>query len=442
MHQDVDIVAFAKNKCNNNEKKEAMSFKYAASGLDRQHHIHLVPPSSLTYFYVFLLLLLLSQQSHAGCYHCCAGRNSSCKSTEETISQMRSDSQRGRIKLLEMRAGEQFPPVFTKNNEKIGRLILPDMVELQGKGKSEYLRIFEEFTEWQEEHFFIFGTEIEDQSDTDKLVSHQKGRPLIRYSLLNKHVPLKVGKVKRIATPPPTTSHQHSTAENYSFVCPPADCQVSSWSRWSVECVSSDRCGSGTQQRTRLILGHPSNGGAKCPGLDESRGCFKDCSTRPPLRIPAAYYDRSSQIDITTVALLLDYQYNSSRVDRPLGYANSSSSRSNGSTHWRHFDKQLDKSKHTYYCVHYELGWVNRNCVERKWKSKLSRKKVICAECQPEAQLHRNSPRCASDLEDGDKGFWKLIGPPSCSGIWRRISRTNDCKCFEKYPSLTPFLLV
>ena len=28
--------------------------------------------------------------------------------------------------------------------------------------------------------------------------------------------------------------------------------------------------------------------------------------------------------------------------------------------------------------------------------------------------------RCASDLDDGMKGFWKLIGPLSCNGIWKR----------------------
>lgn len=97
---------------------------------------------------------------------------------------------------------------------------------------------------------------------------------------------------------------------------------------------------------------------------------------------------------------------------------------------------------HSSYCVHYELGWVNRNCVERRWKSKLYKHALICAECQPEAQYHRQTARCASDLDDGEKGYWKLIGPPSCNGIWRRLGREDDCRCREKFPKTTPFLLV
>ena len=66
----------------------------------------------------------------------------------------------------------------------------------------------------------------------------------------------------------------------------------------------------------------------------------------------------------------------------------------------------------------------------------------MCAECQPEATYHRNNGRCASDLEDGDQGFWKLIGPQSCNGIWTRINRTEHCQCQNKYPDNHPFLLV
>uniref|UniRef100_A0A914R6K6 SBSPON-like C-terminal domain-containing protein n=1 Tax=Parascaris equorum TaxID=6256 RepID=A0A914R6K6_PAREQ len=40
------------------------------------------------------------------------------------------------------------------------------------------------------------------------------------------------------------------------------------------------------------------------------------------------------------------------------------------------------------YCVTYEIGWVNQNCVDKKIITKLYKGNIICAECQPEAQLH------------------------------------------------------
>ncbi|KAI1700463.1 somatomedin-B and thrombospondin type-1 domain-containing protein [Ditylenchus destructor] len=83
-----------------------------------------------------------------------------------------------------------------------------------------------------------------------------------------------------------------------------------------------------------------------------------------------------------------------------------------------------------------------KHCEHTRWKSSLYRKNVICAECQPLAQLHGNNFRCASDLKDGEDRFWKLIGPRSCYGKWRRMNRSDNCKCFEKYPLQDPFLMV
>nr|CDJ80906.1 Hypothetical protein CBG18302 [Haemonchus contortus] len=94
------------------------------------------------------------------------------------------------------------------------------------------------------------------------------------------------------------------------------------------------------------------------------------------------------------------------------------------------------------YCVKYRIGWVNRNCWHKQIKKRLYRGNTICAECQPEATLHRNNGRCASDLEDGEQGFWKLIGPKSCNGIWTRVSRSDNCHCSRDHPELDPFLLV
>uniref|UniRef100_A0A0K0DP49 Reverse transcriptase domain-containing protein n=1 Tax=Angiostrongylus cantonensis TaxID=6313 RepID=A0A0K0DP49_ANGCA len=117
---------------------------------------------------------------------------------------------------------------------------------------------------------------------------------------------------------------------------------------------------------------------------------------------PLLYY-------ITTVALLLDYRHNETR---------SKKSRNN-------------------------IYWDMPSVYEKLKQA--TRGNTICAECQPEATLHRNNERnqrCASDLEDGEQGFWKLIGPKSCNGIWTRISRDDNCRCGRNHTELDPFLLV
>lgn len=101
-------------------------------------------------------------------------------------------------------------------------------------------------------------------------------------------------------------------------------------------------------------------------------------------------------LDETTVALLLDYAYNTSRKIasniNKWDYRNKSN--------YIKFVKFKFYSKILYfsYCVEYKLDWVNRNCIEPKWKSKLFRNNKICAECQPEAQFHRNTRRYIKKL--------------------------------------------
>ncbi|KAI1729034.1 thrombospondin type 1 domain-containing protein [Ditylenchus destructor] len=448
-------------KCHKNDQK--MSFKKPAWGLAHSFSPHCFPVCNFTF--IALLLMCFCRESAAGCYQqrlCCAGRNNSCKSHDDSPT----SKTRRSVRLFQMRQGEQFPPVFTRRDEKIGRLIMPDLIELDGMGlnyankfgHNEFLWTHEslELSEWDttkqsdEHHLLIFGAEQEESLPERTLFRH-KGRPIIRYSTLNKYLPLKVGKVKRIAIPTTSTveveqpqvvvylseptdcycdeacTSLSDCCSDYTFVCPPRDCHVSHWSGWSVCQAEGQLCGEGNQKRARVVLNFPSNGGEKCPEkLTESRTCFKQCANDTIYR-PYPYPGYTYHFDITTVALLLDYQYNSTRTGKGLS---------------PEMIARRNDRKHIYYCVQYELGWVNRNCVEKEWKSKLYRKNTICAECQPEAQLHRNNARCASDLEDGEKGFWKLIGPPSCTGIWRRINRTDHCKCYDKYPTLDPFLMV
>ena len=56
--------------------------------------------------------------------------------------------------------------------------------------------------------------------------------------------------------------------------CSPVNCQISHWSSWSP--CSAWQCGtSGNQQRTRHVITHPSCGGADCPSnMQENRVCY------------------------------------------------------------------------------------------------------------------------------------------------------------------------
>ena len=56
--------------------------------------------------------------------------------------------------------------------------------------------------------------------------------------------------------------------------CSPVNCQISHWSSWSP--CSAWQCGtSGNQRRTRHVITHPSCGGADCPSnMQENRVCY------------------------------------------------------------------------------------------------------------------------------------------------------------------------
>lgn len=56
------------------------------------------------------------------------------------------------------------------------------------------------------------------------------------------------------------------------------DCMVGEWSEWHGWC--SGPCGGwGDQPRQRQVTQYPSNGGAACPSLTDTRPCFNNCGT-------------------------------------------------------------------------------------------------------------------------------------------------------------------
>ncbi|VDD95869.1 unnamed protein product, partial [Enterobius vermicularis] len=194
------------------------------------------------------------------------------------------------------------------------------------------------------------------------------------------------------------------------------DCVVDNWGKWS-SCIPDDKirgCGTGVQARRRRISKLPKGAGKDCSPLLEERTCFKQCRNRPSR-------------DTKTAALLLDYKYQKIG-ERKINFGH----------RYIHLFSVVICS----YCVKYRLGWVNHNCVDSRYKHMLYKGNVICAECQPDAQMHRPDARCAMDLEDGKTGFWKLLGSQSCNGIWTRLSRVDNCKCYKSFNSTDSFLFV
>ena len=129
-------------------------------------HRHHLTTTTAAFFLLCLSLLSPYHPSQhlaeAGCYQphhpdpsrhrlCCVGRNHTCKAVDErrrgapTSHQPYQDEQRQRvirsssddslvISLVPMR-GDQFPPVLeARTRRRLGRLVLPDMVELDERG--------------------------------------------------------------------------------------------------------------------------------------------------------------------------------------------------------------------------------------------------------------------------------------------------------------------
>ncbi|CAI5445893.1 unnamed protein product [Caenorhabditis angaria] len=421
---------------------------------------------------IFLLFCLVNLVS-AGCYQkrlCCSGRNNTCKGLDDGINHLPTVSTIHNEETLTLHPrGEKeypiphyesadsddmiFPGVFEdENDEKIGKLILPDIIELDGSGADYVYRKtginLEDPTTTTAPsiHHFIVGPKQDQKEPVTEVTRYSEGKNkhvLIRFSTLAKIMTLRVFNSPLVyeenRVTQPKFQHMYGYLESgasecycdehcvqlgdccsdYTFTCPPRDCILSAWEPWHSCKPDKGKCGIGTQKRIRHILQHPERGGGQCEPKKEMKTCFVDCS--------------KSEEDITTVALILDYRYNETR-------------RQNFTQNSKFWDIpltfEMDRKNDKYYCVHYQIDWVNRNCVSRLTKKGLMESSIICAECQPEATKHRKNGRCASDLEDNEEGFWKLIGPKSCNGIWKRINRTENCHCQFNYPNTYPFLLV
>lgn len=91
----------------------------------------MVPPWDQKFLFLFLLFMVtIITDVKGGCYQqrlCCTGRNVSCKTKDDGLNHL--PTALPPVKLVKFK-GEEYPPVLSEDGQRIGRLILPDVVEL------------------------------------------------------------------------------------------------------------------------------------------------------------------------------------------------------------------------------------------------------------------------------------------------------------------------
>lgn len=150
----------------------------------------------------------------------------------------------------------------------------------------------------------IFG-HLFDEPESPEVTSYEKGKPIIRLSTLNRYLPVKIGEVEDLSAPlreavapteyptfdglvfltesdPDCFCDEYCVqygdcCSDYTYVCLPTDCQLSSWSSWSECRPYNHECGDGRQERNRQIVVPPAHSGMPCQHLSEAKACFKEC---------------------------------------------------------------------------------------------------------------------------------------------------------------------
>ncbi|KAL4003606.1 Somatomedin B domain family protein [Acanthocheilonema viteae] len=411
---------------------------------------------------VLYIILTLASVIHSGCYQkhlCCLGHNFTCIATDDTIDQLPVKFHQRRLK--KARRGKwQHPTVYSRKMKRTDKLMLRDLIALNDSTKVETINNNNDYNQSEDylhkqsepsqaikfprstailpffRYQLIFGQPFYPKEQQPETTRYHQRHKLIRYLLLNRHMPLTIKNSRGTELSNDATKLAiladtdhlcycdekcvafEDCCSDYSFACPPSDCIVSEWSVWSSCIPDQGSCKAGVQTRERSIDRKPEHGGMECPSLIEKKSCFKEC--------PQLW--KRDQPEITSVALILDYLYNKTRETF---------------SHDNIFDDATDnRSKLLYYCGIYELGWVNWNCIDKKITIKLYTDNKICVECQPEVQMNSNTNTCTSDPNDGENGFWKLIGPKSCYGTWKRLFKKDNCRCEINFPTHDAFLFV
>ena len=99
---------------------------------------------------------------------------------------------------------------------------------------------------------------------------------------------------------------RHNIFTNWGYYL--VDCKVGDWKPWG-EC--SLTCGGGTKTRARDVIVEPKNGGALCPGLEETM----DCNTEqcPGTLFPSGFFSHQN------IFLNVDHQLTARLTNGQLG---------------------------------------------------------------------------------------------------------------------------
>uniref|UniRef100_A0A183BU00 SMB domain-containing protein n=1 Tax=Globodera pallida TaxID=36090 RepID=A0A183BU00_GLOPA len=321
-------------------------------------------------------------------------------------------------------------------NNCIGKVVLPNFVSLNERGvqilhklgqrehfglysgrRRKNVATFTDFDVPEEEETVIqFGSEAQmrERMDDDQSEEDEKHSPIVRYSLLSRYLPLRIVK-RRIRVPNKVS--QGAQPKEWTASEP-----------WRMNILMETNMDCFCDQFCTDYGDCCANYAQACPAIN--------CEVSECQRVFAMF-------DLTTVALLLDYQYDSSRRSLPSTFFTQQQQNLLGREGSTKMTPSIQQRRHgaereanVQYCVHYRIVWLNQECTdEKRWRSKLS-------------PGNASDLRRVSNLEDGQSGFWKLIGPKYCYGIWHRLYSSgssppsSDCKCDKRFPQLSPFLLV
>uniref|UniRef100_A0A0K0DM14 SMB domain-containing protein n=1 Tax=Angiostrongylus cantonensis TaxID=6313 RepID=A0A0K0DM14_ANGCA len=196
-----------------------------------------------------------------------------------------------------------YPDVFDGvNQQRIGKIVFPDVVELEGSGAEDIYN-----------KYGISSLNSEDKQANKKktpssvapqithllfgypLTPAEPSEDTLRYTSRPKRLWLRCddpcsGPQFMYLEAPPTSCYCDDSCttlgdccSDYTVVCPPQECVVSNWGEWE-GCVADDGiCGLGVEQRVRHVTQQAARGGTPCPPLKEMRTCFKLCSKRRSL---------------------------------------------------------------------------------------------------------------------------------------------------------------
>lgn len=209
---------------------------------------------------------------------------------------------------------------------------------------------------------------------------------------------------------------------DYRQTCGVQDCQVSEWGPWS-EC--DNQCGSGSQERTRVIAMEPSRGGKSCPPTLQKRGCqgTSQCGTNKSTHHKAA---------LKEMAMLLPASFGASRrmndshdIRKNLRFRNAELAQEHSE------DSTND------YCVTFELTKVSKACHKEKVFNSLLDGGVVCVRCEHRATRDYLGGRCGGHGVPGRITRWTSLTNVECHGKWlRRPDESQEvssstCSCTE-----------